>query len=120
MPTQPFSTDLLKLDCAHEAGKIEATIRDHVLRRFKKKGVVVALSGGIDSSVVGALCVRALSQKRVLGLLMPEQDSSAETLPLSQQVVQHLGIERVLENITGILEAAECYRRRDEAIQLVF
>ena len=120
MHTQPFSTGLLKLDCAHEAEKIGATIRDHVLRRFKKKGVVVALSGGIDSSVVGALSVRALGRERVLGLLMPEQDSSSETLPLSQQVAQHLGIEMFQENITGILEAAGCYRRRDEAIKLVF
>src|SRR3989442_1462358 len=114
MNTQSFSTDLLKLDCAHEVERIGATIRDHVLRRFKKKGVVVALSGGIDSSVVGALSVRALGRERVLGLLMPEQDSSSDTLPLSQQVARHLGIETVEENITAILEAAGCYRRRDE------
>ena len=120
MNTEPFSTELLRLDCAHEVEKIGATIRDHVLRRFKKKGVVVALSGGIDSSVVGALSVRALGRERVLGLLMPEQDSSSDTLPLSQQVARHLGIETVEENITAILEAAGCYRRRDEAIKLVF
>jgi NAD+ synthase len=120
MNTEPFSPNLLKFDCAHEADKIGTMIRDQVLRRFKKKGVVVALSGGIDSSVVGALSVRALGRERVLGLLMPEQDSSSETLPLSQQVARHLGIESVEEDITSILEAAGCYRRRDEAIKLVF
>jgi NAD+ synthase len=119
MNTKPFSADLLKLDYALEAERISSVIREHVLRHFKKKGVVVALSGGIDSSVVGALSVRALGRDRVLGLLMPERDSGPETLPLSQQVATHLGITTVHEDITGILEAVGCYRRRDDAIRLV-
>jgi len=115
-----FSVDSLKLDCASEVELIESAIREHVLKRFKKKGVVVALSGGIDSSVVGALCVRALGQVRVMGLLMPERDSSADTLTLSQRVAQYLAIETVHEDITKILDAVGCYRRRDDAIRLVF
>jgi len=79
----------------------------------------VALSGGIDSSVVGALCVRAVGAKRVLGVLMPEKDSSSDTLRLSQLIVDHLEITSVEEDITGILEAYGCYRRRDEAIRSV-
>ncbi len=119
MNAQSFSTDLLKLDPARETEKIGASMRETVLRVFKKKGVVVALSGGIDSSVVAALSVRALGRERVLGLLMPERDSSPETLTLSRQLVSHLGIEAVHEDITAILDAVECYRRRDEAIRLV-
>jgi len=119
MNTQHFTSDMLKLDCSNEAERITALIREQVLRRFKKKGVVVALSGGIDSSVVGALSVRALGRERVLGLLMPERDSGLETLPLSRQVASHLGIETVHEDITGILESVGCYRRRDDAIRLV-
>jgi len=109
----------MSLDCAREVDKITSVICEYVLRRFKKKGVVVALSGGIDSSVVGALSVRALGRERVLGLLMPERDSGHETLPLSQQVSNHLGIEKVHEDITGILESVGCYLRRDDAIRLV-
>ena len=119
MTTTLFSADSLKLDHAREADRIVAAMREHVLRRFRKKGVVVGLSGGIDSSTVAALSVRALGPERVLGLLMPERDSSAETLPLSQQLARHLGIKTVHEDITGILEAVGCYRRRDEAIRLV-
>jgi NAD+ synthase len=75
------------------------------------------MSGGIDSSVVVALAVRALGPTNVLGLLMPERDSASETLPLSKGLARHLDIEFVHEEITPMLEAAGCYRRRDEAIR---
>lgn len=119
MKTTSFSSDLLKLDYAQEADRIGAMLRDTVGRRFKKKGLVVALSGGIDSSVVAGLSARALGKGHVLGLLMPERDSSGETLPLSRSLAEHLGIEFVYEDITPLLEAAGCYRRRDEAIRRV-
>ena len=114
-----FSKDALKLDFDRETEKITQALRDVVLKRFKKRGAVVALSGGIDSSVVGALCVRALGQAHVLGLLMPEKDSAPETLGLSTLISEHLGIETVCEDISGILEAVSCYRHRDEAIRSV-
>jgi NAD+ synthase len=114
-----FSAEQLSLDCAKETEKIIGALRNMILRQFRKRGAVVALSGGIDSSVVGALCVRALGKERVLGLLMPEKDSSPETSELGHLIVNHLGIAAVHETITGILEAAGCYRRRDDAIKSV-
>jgi NAD+ synthase len=119
MNVSRLSKGLLTLECCQEAEKISGVIRESVLKKFRKKGCIVALSGGIDSSVVGALAVKALGQERVVGLLMPERDSAAETLPLSQLVARHLGIQSVNEDITGILEAVGCYRRRDESIRLV-
>src|SRR5215831_4187232 len=110
-------SDLLSFDCEAEAGRIGSMLCETVLRQFRKKGVVVAMSGGIDSSVVTALSVRALGKERVFGLLMPEKDSASETLSLSRGLAQHLGIEFAHEDISGILEAFGCYRRRDEAIR---
>jgi len=115
----PFSAKMLELDCAKETEAITQLLRELILKRFKKRGAVVALSGGIDSSVVGALCVRALGKERVLGLLMPEKDSAEETLELSRLIADHLEISTVHEDITAILEAVGCYRRRDEAIRSV-
>ena len=112
-----FTAERLKIDCDKETQKITDHIREVVAKRFKKRGVIVALSGGVDSSVVGALCVRALGKKRVLGLLMPEKDSSPDTLELSQLITDHLEISAVHEDITSILDAVGCYRRRDEAIK---
>jgi NAD+ synthase len=114
-----FSSDCLKLDYARECERIGAVLKEYVLKRFRKKGIVVALSGGIDSSVVGALCVRALGAKRVFGLLMPERDSSPETLALSTMLADHLEIDRAHEDISPILEAVGCYHRRDAAIKSV-
>ncbi len=75
------------------------------------------MSGGIDSSVVAGIAVHTLGRQRVFGLLLPERDSASETLNLSRELARHLGIEYALEDISPILEAVGCYRRRDEAIR---
>ncbi|MFA5551873.1 MAG: NAD(+) synthase [Trueperaceae bacterium] len=88
-------------------------------RAFRRKGAVLGLSGGIDSSVVAALAARAFGPGNVLGVLMPEADSSDDTLMLSRLAAESQGIETALEEITPILDAAGCYRRRDEAFKRV-
>lgn len=117
-PTR-FCSDLLKIDCAQAAAQIEAAIRSIVAGDLRRRGVVLGLSGGIDSSVSAALSVRALRKQRVLGLFMPETDSDPESLRLGQLLAGTLGIEALLEDIRPILDAAACYRRRDQAIRQV-
>ena len=89
------------------------------VRGFRRRGAVVGLSGGVDSSVVAALCARAFGPDRVLGLLMPEADSADDTLVLGRLAADAVGVPTVLEDITKVLSAAGCYRRRDEAIRQV-
>jgi NAD+ synthase len=117
--TAALSADVLRIDAAAVAGQIEASIREAVFRRLRRKGVVVGLSGGIDSSVVGALASRALGGDRVIGLLMPETDSSSESQALGQALADGFGIRTTVENISAILQGAGCYRRRDDAIRTV-
>ncbi|GAA1376044.1 MULTISPECIES: NAD(+) synthase [Catellatospora] len=113
-----FGPDSLRIDADLETARISATLSSY-LASTKRRGIVVALSGGIDSSVVAAACVAALGKERVFGLHMPERDSSDDTLGLSRLVADSLGIESVHEDITPLLEAAGCYQRRDDAIRLV-
>ena len=83
----------------------------------RRRGAVIGLSGGIDSTLVAALCVRALGKNRVLGILMPEEESAAETVPLGRLAAESLAIPVIIEDITPILRGARCYERRDEAIR---
>jgi NAD+ synthase len=85
--------------------------------RLRKRGAVVGLSGGIDSSVVLALCTRAFGPENVLGLRMPERDSADDSSALGSLVAQSLGVETTAEDITDVLEALGCYRRRDDAFR---
>jgi NAD+ synthase len=116
--TKRFTAEALVIDCEKETERISKCLNEY-LNIYKKRGFVVALSGGIDSSVVGALCVRAVGCERVLGLSLPERDSSADTLKLSKLMADSLGIDKIGEDITGVLEAVGCYRRRDAAIKSV-
>jgi NAD+ synthase len=115
-----FSRAVLEIDALKVAAQIEAAVREQVLGRLRRKGAVLGLSGGIDSSVVAALCARALGPKRVLGLFMPERDSSGDSLSLGQVLASHLGIDAIEENIAPALRGVGCYARQDEAIRQVF
>ncbi len=112
-----LAPDVLTLDCVKETERIVTCIRQYVQKELKKRGLIVALSGGIDSSVVAALCVQALGEKRVFGLLLPEKESSDETQGLGELIADHLEIQTECVDITDILNAAGCYELRDKAIQ---
>jgi len=115
---QSFGLASLQIDTELEINRISATLNSY-LAATKRRGIVVALSGGIDSSVVAALCVAALGKERVFGLHMPERESSSETLRLSRLMADSVGIDSQLEDISPVLDAAGCYQRRDDAIRLV-
>ncbi|MEK7286640.1 MAG: NAD(+) synthase [Nitrospirota bacterium] len=120
MTSKAFTSEDIKIaDPAKAVEQIHLAIREQVFHVLKRKGAVLGLSGGIDSSVSAALCAGALGKDRVWGLFMPEQDSSGESLRLGRLVAETIGIRSSLEDIAPMLTAAGCYRRRDEAIRLV-
>jgi NAD+ synthase len=119
MSVPAFSSDVLKLDAAAETQRIVLALRQQLGRELKRRGLVLGLSGGIDSTVTAALAVRALGKDKVFGILMPERHSQSESSPLGQKVADSLGIACIEENITGTLEAVGFYRRYDEAIREV-
>jgi NAD+ synthase len=108
--------ELLKIDADKEIARITQWMRETILKRLGRKGAIVAISGGIDSSVVAALCVRSLGAQRVLALMLPETESSDDNLTLGKLLAESLGIHNITETITPLLDAAGCYSRRDQAI----
>ena len=115
-----FDRDVLKMDAAAVAEELTAALRGDILETLRRRGAVVGISGGLDSSVVLALCARALGPGRVVGVMMPERDSSASSVDLARLVADRLGVETVLEEMTPALAGLGCYARRDEAIRRVF
>lgn len=117
--TRTFSPALLDLDCAAETERIVRWMQETVRKDMRKKGAVLGLSGGIDSSVVTALCVHAFGSDRVLGIMMPEHDTKDESLIYGQLLADHYHVESLVENISPMLQGAGCYERRDAAIKQV-
>ena len=114
-----FSDNVLEIDARTVATTIEEGIRQQV-GSLRRRGIVVGLSGGIDSSVVTVLAARALGPSRVLALLMPERSSSPDSAMLGKELTDKFSIPVLTEDLSEILEAAGCYRRQMEAIRTVF
>src|SRR5690606_25526342 len=114
-----FSSDALAIDPERAVEAIESAVRRQVAE-LRRRGVVVGLSGGIDSSVVTSLCARAPGPERVQGLLMPERASSPESRALGTLLANQLGTPVLVEDIAPVLDAAGCYARQDEAIRTMF
>jgi NAD+ synthase len=114
-----FSKDVLRIDAPAVAEAIQTAIRTQVLQTLKRRGIVVGLSGGIDSSVVTALSAKALGPAKVLALLMPERDSSSDSARLGRLLTDQMSIPTIVEDLGPVLDAAGCYERQTEAIRSV-
>ncbi len=112
--------EIMSYDRDMEVQKIISRVREIFRVHLYRRGLVISISGGIDSSVSAALCVKALGPKKVFGLLLPETDSSSKSLSRGKMIAEHLGIEYLVEDIAPTLEAIGCYRWRDEAIKKNF
>lgn len=119
MRKNKFSKAVLRIDAAAEVEKICRRMRVLLSKMLKRRGVVVGLSGGIDSSVTAGLAARALGPEKVLALLMPETDSDDETLRLSKIVADHFNVPRIEEDISHILEAVNFRKRYNDAVRMI-
>lgn len=118
MNNPEFHKDILKIDNIEAlVDKITQRLRKDVTEKLHRFGGVIGLSGGIDSSVTMALAVRALGAKNILGVMMPEKDSSPDSLELASRLAEQFGISTHVEEITGALTGYQCYQRRDQAVK---
>lgn len=109
--------EALLIDPEREVSRITRWMRD-TTRRFRRRGSVVGVSGGVDSAVTAALAVEAFGADNVVGLLMPDRESDPDSLELGALVTKRYEVEPVVEDITSTLVALRCYERRDAALQL--
>ncbi|MBN2611595.1 MAG: NAD(+) synthase [Bacteroidales bacterium] len=118
---RPFTRNILIFDnIKSECDKIVSKLRDDVYHRLHRTGGVIGISGGIDSSVTLALSVLAFGSEKLLGVMLPEKDSSSDSAKYAQKLADKFGVKAITENITAALQGFNCYTRRDEAVKKVF
>jgi len=115
----PLTQNSLEIDAAAETSRITEALRQQLGSVLRRRGFIIGMSGGVDSSVCAALAVRAIGAKHVLGLFLPERESDPDSLSLAKLVAGQLGIDCITEDIAPVLDGAGCYRRRNEAIRKV-
>jgi NAD+ synthase len=115
-----FSRDVLAFEPERKAEELASALRAAVHGALRRRGVVVAVSGGIDSACVAALAARTVGPERVLALLLPERESSSEATVYGRRLCDALGVPHQLQDIQPVLEATGCYRMREEALRSVF
>ncbi len=111
----PFA-EFDEFDTERELERISGFVRESIGRSLRRKGAVVGVSGGVDSSVVVALCAHALGAGSVLALMTPERESAPDTLELSRLAAATVGVEPFVQDLTPVLEAFGFYETRDETV----
>lgn len=118
MSTRPsLSWDVLNIDLEAETRRIAAKLREVTGTVLHKRGLVVAISGGIDSSACIGLAAKALGPQRVFALILPERDSSDDSASRAIELATHLGVRYEVHDIAPALAGIGCYKWRDEAIR---
>ncbi|MCX7550941.1 NAD(+) synthase [Xanthomarina sp. F2636L] len=114
---KPFSKDIIHIENIDQVcNDIIAKLKMDVTKNLQRRGAIVGISGGIDSSVCLALSAKAFGSKNVLGIMLPEQDSSDDSRHLAEKLAATYGVSTLIEDITKALDGFGCYERRDEAI----
>ena len=116
-----FNKDILIIpNVGREVERITLKLREDIHGILKRKGAVVGISGGIDSSVTLALVAKAIGGDKVLGIMLPEKDSNSESKEFALKLAERFNVQTIEENITKSLVGFGCYQRRDEAVVSIF
>ncbi len=112
-----FNLDVLKIDPAQQLEKLSTFIVEQINVVFRRKGVIVGLSGGIDSALIAAVAVRAIGKEKVVGLVLPETESNPISSEYAIKHAKALGIEHRQIFITPTVDSVVHYKSRDEFMQ---
>jgi len=114
-----FHKDILIVDPEAETNRIIGFLQNQ-MASFRRDGIVLGLSGGIDSALCAEFCVRALGRDKILGLILPEKESNPVSKEFALLQAKKLGIETEIIEITSLLEAFNTYGKRDKFVKKVF
>jgi NAD+ synthase len=112
-----FDLDVLKIDPAQELEKLSKFIMDQVRSVYRRKGIVVGLSGGIDSACMAAVAVHTVGKERVVGLVLPEKESNPISAEYASKHADCLGIEYRQIDVSPTVDSVCAYDWRDEFVQ---
>lgn len=112
-----LSHDLLQIEDIESAcNDLVEKLKKTVFQQLNRKGGVVGISGGIDSSVTLAISVKAFGAENVVGVILPESESSLDSEVMAKALANKFGVKVVVEDISSALKGFGCYSRRDDAI----
>ncbi len=112
-----FNIDILKIDPEVETKRVADFVADQTKNVYRRSGVVVGLSGGIDSAVMAAIAVRAVGMEHVTGLILPEKESNPVSSSFAAKHARELGINFREVDITPTVDSVGGYNNRDAYIK---
>lgn len=112
-----FGPDILKIDVEKETGRVVEFLQEQVKTVYRRTGIVVGLSGGIDSAVMAELSVRAMGRDLVMGLVLPERESNPVSSSYAKAHAEKMGIAHREVDITSTVNSVMAYEQRDDYIR---
>jgi len=112
-----FNLDVLKIDPLTEVEKLSKFIVNQASVVFRRKGIIVGLSGGIDSACMASVAAHAMGKERVFGLVLPEKESNPISRDYAIKHAQTLGLEFREIDISPTVDSVVGYSWRDQFLQ---